>query len=160
MGESDQPEYPAVDAAFQFVVPSYQIMAGRFEAADTRLNSLTTTLLTMTTAVPVFAKAINPAVTFASGSFALGLIAAGVGLTLGVWGRNTGKLTVVDPMVLYRKSLWRTDPGFKKNAIGFAGQHFDDNAKAVERKGNVATAMVIAMVAELAAFAIWVSLWA
>jgi hypothetical protein len=159
MTDNDEPEYPAVDAAFEFVVPSYQIMAGRFEAADTRLNSLTTTLLTMTTAVPIFTKAINPAVSFVSGAFAVGLIAAGVGLTLGVLGRNTGKLTVVDPMVIYRKSLWRAEPSFKKNAIGFAGQHFDENAKAIEQKGTFATGMVIAMVAELLAFALWVSLW-
>jgi hypothetical protein len=36
----DQGSYPAVDVAYEFVLPSYQMLAVHFEAADNRLTTV------------------------------------------------------------------------------------------------------------------------
>ena len=55
----DQDKWPGVDAAFTFVVPSYQWMLTRFEAVDSRLQALQIVVLTVTTGAPTVAKAIS-----------------------------------------------------------------------------------------------------
>ena len=124
--ERDAPElsnsdWPAVDRAYDFVVPSYQILTGRFEAADTRLNNLITFLSTMLVGLPVLARTIRPDVTFNSplfiGAFVLLVTAAIAGMS----GRLSGRLILVDPSVLFRESLHESDWEFKKNALFFAG---------------------------------------
>ena len=56
--EVNPEEYPSVGLAYGFVQPSYQLLVSRFEAADTRLTALLTVVIGVTTAVPVFAKAV------------------------------------------------------------------------------------------------------
>ena len=62
-------KWPAVDRAYDFVLPSYQLLATRFEAADTRISALLTLTSTLTIAVPIFAKNVQPGISFASPTF-------------------------------------------------------------------------------------------
>ena len=106
--------WPGVNRAYDFVIPSYQLLAGRFEAADTRLTSLLTFISTLTLAVPIFVKNIRPDISFTSPFFLFGIMIFLLGAILGVIGRVTGGLMLPDPMVLYEKHLQSSEWEFKK----------------------------------------------
>lgn len=148
-------QWPAVNWAYDFVLPSYQLVAARYEAADTRLTNLLTLTSTLTLAVPVFAKNVQPGISFTSPWFLFGILIFLLGAVLGIIGRVTGSITLPDPMVIYDKSLQDSEWEFKKNQIYYAGENFDANVEVVLKKGNVAFCLTIALVLEVVAFVAW-----
>src|SRR5688572_13300512 len=106
--EANPDDFPAVDAAYGFVLPSYQLLTGRFEAADTRITTLLTLIVSITLGAPVFAKALRPGVSFEAPLFMGAVVAAILGVIVGMVSRVTGSLVLPDPMVMYEKSLHRT----------------------------------------------------
>ena len=149
--------WPSVDAAYGFVLPSYQLLAGRFEAADHRLTSLLSIASGLTLAAPILAKAVAPEITFTSRLFIGGLSLFAVIVVLGLVGRIIGVLTLPDPMVHYDTSLHEPEWIFKKNAIYFAGLHFESNANAIRRKANLAIAITLLLVVQILCFAFWIA---
>lgn len=59
-GTPDEERWPAVRRAYDFVLPSYQMLASRFEAADTRLTVIMNLAATLTLGAPLLAKSIRP----------------------------------------------------------------------------------------------------
>jgi hypothetical protein len=153
----DPAEYPAVDTAFDFVLPSYQFMLSRFESADTRLTALLTFTSTITLAVPLFAKNLNPTIDFHSPLFLLGVGAFLVGATAGVVGRSIGKLALPDPNVIFEKHLGWSNWEFKKNSIGYAGEAFEKNRKKIDKKYWLAMAATVLLLVEVALFSLWIA---
>jgi hypothetical protein len=152
---SEQDQWPAVETAYGFVLPSYQLLAARYEAADGRLTALITVATTITLGTPMFAKAIRPAVTFGVPVFVLAMAFAVTALIVAMAGRARGRIVLPNPGVLYRKSLAETDWTFKKNAIFYAGQHFDANAATVARKHLYETIASTLLTCEAFALIIW-----
>jgi len=150
-------KWPAVDRAYDFVLPSYQLLATRFEAADTRISALLTLTSTLTIAVPIFAKNVQPGISFASPYFLLGMMFFLLSSVLGIIGRVSGGVMLPDPMVFYNENLQESEWEFKKNQIYWAGENFFTNAQAIRQKGNVATAMTIGLLVEVLAFAAWLA---
>jgi hypothetical protein len=149
-------QWPAVDRAYDFVLPSYQLLAGRFEAADTRLTALLTLTATLTLAVPIFAKNVQPSISFASPFFVFGMVVFLVGAIVGIFGRIAGSLTLPDPMVIYQNSLSDSEWEFKKNQIYYAGQNFEANVHAIRKKGNTAIFITVALLLEVVFFVTWI----
>jgi hypothetical protein len=52
--------WPSVETAYHFVLPSYQMMVSRFDAADTRLTALLTMTSSLTLGAPILARAVDP----------------------------------------------------------------------------------------------------
>jgi hypothetical protein len=157
MTDDGNGKYPGVESAFAFVVPSYEIMATRYDAADARLGASITWTVSLTTAVPAIARLVAPQIRFDSAWFicAIGLFA--VAMVVGVWARIDGRLTVADPAVHYRKNLKESAWEFKKNAIYFAGRHMAKNADAIERKGAADTAVNVLLALQAALFVLWIA---
>jgi hypothetical protein len=152
----DPAEYPAVDTAFAFVLPSYQFMLSRFESADNRLTALLTFMSTITLAVPLFAKNLNPTIDFHSRLFLCGLGFFLVGSIAGVIGRSIGKLTLPDPNVIFEKHLGWSKWEFQKNSIGYAGDAFEKNRKKIDKKYWLALAITVSLLLEVALFSLWI----
>jgi hypothetical protein len=150
-------QYPAVDRAYEFVQPSYQLLAQRFESADTRLVNMATIACTLMLGLPVLGRAMRPDLSFAALPFVLAVASLTAASTLGIVGRLRGALTLVDPGVLYRKSLHESEWEFKKNAVFFAGQHFEANAAAIHEKRLIAVVMSAAMLGALLSAVIWLA---
>ena len=131
-----QHEYPAVPSAYDFVIPSYQWLVGRFDAADQRLTFLLGLISTLTLGAKMFATALRPDISFRSVWFISAIVLCLCAGTVGIRGRVNGRLRLSDPMVIYQKNLHHSEWAFKKNTIFFAGQHFNANAEAIRRKGN------------------------
>jgi hypothetical protein len=152
---NSQDEFQAVDAAYTFVVPSYQLLTSRFEAADNRLTHLLTLALSLALGAPTLAKAIRPELPLLAPLFIGALTLAAACVVLGIVGRVSGSIVLPDPSVIYEKSLRRTEHSFKMTQIYYAGENFNTNARAVRKKGNVATAMTVVLAWAIVLFIVW-----
>jgi hypothetical protein len=154
---NDQSAWPGVNRAYDFVLPSYQLLMARFEAADGRIQSMLTFAATITLGIPVFGKSINPGLSLASPWLWLAVVTFGCIAVIGVVGRAQGSLRLVDPGVLYEKWLHRSEWTFRKDMIHFAGQDFKDNADAIRHKGNCAVAMAALFIVMVFLFMGWLT---
>jgi hypothetical protein len=158
MTESTDPDkWPSLDIAYAFVLPSYQLLTGRFEAADSRIVSLITMASSLAPAGPVFAKAIRPNISFTSLWFITALVTFGVITFLGLLARIRGVLILPNPRILRQTALNKPEWRFKADALYLAGQHFDKNAHAINTKGNWSIALTALLVLEVGLFIVWIA---
>jgi hypothetical protein len=155
MPDSDEVKWPSVRAAYDFVIPSYNLLASRFEAADTRLTILLTFAATITLGAPILARAAREKIDFASPWFGLAIASFILSIGMGLVARVRGTLILPNPMKIYTESLHETEWAFRKNAIYFAGQHFSANAKAIRIKGNVADIAAALIILEILLLLTW-----
>jgi len=153
----DERTWPSVHEAYGFVLPSYQLLTSRFEAADTRLTALLTFGATVTLGVPLFAKTVRPDAAFGSPWFVAGILFFICAAAFGIVGRTTGAITLVNPMILYTDGLHKSPWLFKKDAIFRAGEHFRVNVAAVAAKGTYAMIVTVALMCEVMTFAVWLA---
>jgi hypothetical protein len=154
---AEDPRWPGVHRAYDFVMPSYQMLMSRFEAADNRLTAMLALASTLTLGAPLLAKSLNPNVSFNSAWFRLGVGLFIVLVIVGLVGRSRGRLVLPNPRIIYERSLHENEWSFKKNAIYFAGQHFDQNAVAIRTKGNFALAVTLVFLGEVLTLLAWVA---
>jgi hypothetical protein len=152
---AEKAAWPAVDTAFAFVLPSYQLLVSRFEAADSRIVSLVTMASSVTFAAPVLVRSVRPTVSLSSGWFLAALTLFAAIVACGLVARITGVLTLPNPSVLYETALGKSDWRFKIDAIYFSGQHFDANAKAINAKGNWSIVLTVLVVLEVVLLMVW-----
>ena len=152
-------KYPSVELAYEFVIPSYELARSRLESVERRIEGLLTYIATITLAIPV----VTIAIAKESGQLdvlgwqAVGALSCFAAATLlGMVGRQVGEITLVDPTKLYEKTLSYTHWEFQKNAIYFAGEHFEKNRSLIACKSRLGDIMVGLLVAE----AIFGLLWA
>lgn len=148
-------KWPAIDAAYSFVLPSYQMLTGRFEAADRHISSLLTIASSLTFAGPILARSIRPEISFTSPWFVCALVVFGMIVLCGLYARMKGNLLLPNPRVLYERSLAKPEWKFKVDALYFAGCHFDANAHAVNVKGNWAIGLTSLLVLEVVLLVAW-----
>jgi hypothetical protein len=153
----DANRWPGVNAAYDFVLPSYQMLVGRFEAADNRLTALLTFASGITLGFPVFARSVNPSASFSSPWFIAGMLLFLCAAAFGVWGRATGAVTIPNPAVLFNENLHKNDWAFKKDQLFRAGQHFGANVSAIERKGAFGMVVTVAVLLEIIMFVTWLA---
>lgn len=154
---SDEEKYPGVSVAYDFVGPSYQLLAMRLEAHVGRLQTLMQFAATITLGFPVLAKAMNEKILFWSAPFvgAVGFFI--VLMIVGIVARDTGTLVVVDPSRLYENSLHLTPHALKQDLVYFAGQHFRNNNATIVRKSNYGRVMSALLLAEVLSLVWWVA---
>ncbi len=151
----DETLYPAIDAAFTLVIPSYQMVLSRLEATDTRLTALLTLSFQLTLGLPAFAKAVRPALRFSSALFIVALGLFVIIALLGVVARSLSAVALPNPRKIYRSSLHLKEATFKREILYFAGEAFDANASLVRRKGNAAAAMTGLLFLEVLCLVAW-----
>ncbi len=153
-----QPEqYPGVEPAQAFVLPSYQWMVTRVEAADSRIQAVVTFVATLTLAVPALGKAVRPWISFDSHWFVGAMLVALGTAVIGVTARTRGALVLPNPRVLYEQWLHLSPWEFQKDAIFFAGKHFDANARLVRAKALAVAVMAGLVVLELLLLVAWLA---
>ena len=130
--------WPGIATAYDFVLPSYQWMIARLDAADNRIQTL---LVFAASLMAVVAAIRTSNATFNSMLFILAVIPFVLLIALGAFARSWGALTLPDPAVHYNKWLHYPECEFKKNAIDYAGRHFYANSRLINKKGTIVTAM-------------------
>ena len=146
---------PGLDLAYGFVQPSYQWLLSRFEAGNTRLQTMQTVIAGVSLAVPAFARLLDKTVSFADARFVFAVVAFLTAMVVGVVGRQTGTVRLVHPKALRDSWLRLPAAQFKYNALGWAAEHFDRNAAAVEGKWRYAWAIFTLFLIELVLLLSW-----
>jgi hypothetical protein len=152
---TDEEKWPSVDVAYGFVLPSYQLLVGRFEAADNRIASLMTLASSVMVAVPILARAVTPDISFRSPWFIAALVVFALIMVCGLVARIKGVLVLPNPGIIHATGLSKPEWKFKADALHISGQHFDANARAINAKGNWS----IWLTALLALQIVWLVAW-
>jgi hypothetical protein len=157
MNEKPEDKWPSVHLAYEFVKPSYDWLQKRLDAVNARIEFLLTFSSSVTIAAPIFVKALYADVNFWSSWFIATLCIFVVIALVGLIGRMSGGLKLVSPQKLYDQWLNWSEWEFKKNAIYWAGKHFEYNASLVRRKANFAIGMSVLLVLEVVFIVTWVA---
>ncbi|MEX2237279.1 MAG: hypothetical protein WEB00_07075 [Dehalococcoidia bacterium] len=158
MAEGGQPgdeQFPGVDRAYDFVLPSYQWALQRFEAIDSRLQTLQTFSATLTIASPVIVATVVDEPDFRSAWFGLAIASFVLLVATSALARAWGAITVANPAELDRAWLDYSENEFKRNAIYWAGQHFEANARVTYWKGWALNLMTALFLAEMLLLLVW-----
>ena len=147
-------DMPGLNLAYDYVQPSYQWLLSRFEAGNTRLQTMQAVVASVSLAVPAFAKLLDQALSFADARFVLAAGAFLAAMAVGVVGRQTGAVRLAHPRGL-RDWLTLPEAQFKYNALYWAGEHFDHNVAAIERKWRCAGAVLALFLVELVLLVSW-----
>ena len=141
-----------IDLAYLIALDSYKAAEKRFEAMDSKIQSALTFGMSVTAFIAVASSALKltPNVIW----FFSGIVVFIVGVILSCVAKHGGTLTVVTPKTLHQKWMKMEEVEFKKTYIYFAGQHLDENAKAINWKHNWLMFSYGVFVLEIACFLI------
>ena len=149
-------QYPSVDLAYEFTKPSYDWMITRFEAINSKIQGLLTFAATITVVIPIIAKAIFSDMNFSSPWFYLAMAAFVVLTITGIIGLRKGSISLLSPRILYDQYLHYSHWEFKQMVIYWAGEHFNENKKRIDKKAYYRDAMTILLLAEIIGICLWI----
>ena len=86
----------------------------------------------------------------------MGLGAFAVTMVVGLLTVTLGKITFVNPGILFDRLLDRSEQEFQNDMLAYAGNHYSNNQKLVDRKGHGATVLGVVFVVEVACFFVWI----
>lgn len=150
-------QFPGVDRAYDFVVPSYSWSLERLAAADKRLQDILTYSAAATFAAPAIVKTLAPAAELVTAWFVVGLaIFVGIGI-LGSAVRIWGMVNLVTPAILYDQWLGKDEWTFKKDMVFFAGEAMRRNRTIINRRGYTADLLSVAFAFEVLCFVLGIA---
>ena len=156
-GQDDTPEkLPGVETAYEFIIPSYQLVERRMQAADAQIRGLQAFAATLAVAATVLAGGLNRQVEFGSPWLWVALGAFVAIVVIGAIANVLGNFTFISPNRLFEDWLWRDTWQFKKDLLAFAGEDFDKNVSGVNLKGNAAILMTGLFVLETVCLVVWI----
>ena len=148
-------DYPSVELAYEHVAQAYEYAIRRLDAVDGRIQTMQTFAVTLTLAVPAFARAAFGTVDASSVWFVLAIAAFIALVSIGVVARSMGHISLVDPSVLFEKYLDCRPWEFKKDMIFFAGEHARANHKLIRKKGRAVSWMTALFLLETVLLVVW-----
>lgn len=148
--------WPSVETAYEFVRPCYDWAQSRLDAIDSRIQTLLAFAASITTVIPVFVTSVMQAPNFKSTWFFLALATFLAIAVVGIIARSCGGLKLVSPQKLYEGWLHYSEWEFKKNAIYWAGQHFESNRSIINTKAILANIMMILFFVQGLFWFLWV----
>lgn len=154
----DKEAYPGVDLAYEFVLPSYDWARDRLDSINGRLQAMQGFAVTVTLAVPVFARSVTGnGIDFGSGWFMGAMLTFLVLMVVGLVARARGTLALLDPHVLYEHYLEWGPWEFRKNVLYWAGEHAQLNHDLVIEKGKAINWMTGLFIAESLLLVLWIA---
>lgn len=150
--------WPSVRLGFQLVLPSYEWMLSRFEAARSGIQGLITLATTVTVATPLLARTLSEDIDFASPLFVIAMAVYLGNVCVSLRGLSRSGLLLIHPRLVYDKWLSKSEWEFMKTALYFAGDDFDFNRRIVERVANARLVSALLLAIELALVTCWMVL--
>jgi hypothetical protein len=154
--EAPEATWPGVHLAYEFVGLSYAWILQRLDAIDSRIQTLQAFAASVTLAAPILAASVIKDVDFRSPWFILALCVFVALVVVGAAARASGSVKLISPQVLYDQWLHYPEWEFKKNAVYWAGQHFDANRSLVNNKARAALGMTALLLIEVGLLLAWV----
>ena len=156
-GSSPEDRWPSVPFAYDFVVPSYQLMATRLEAIDSRIQGIQTFAATLTLGVPIVGQSIRRDIHYTSAWFIGVLVVFASIVVLSFVARTRGHLQMASPRLIYERTLHLSEWEFKRDVMYMAGQHFDGNVALINQKGCVGNWLSALVLIETILAACWIA---
>jgi hypothetical protein len=157
MDDELRSKWPSIEHAYGLVLPSYQWMLSRFEAADSRIQTLQTFIVSVTFGLVAVLKTISDDLQFNSLFFITAMGFALIALAVGAVGRSLGAPMLADPTVFYERWLHKSESEFKKDLLYFAGEHFTKNRSAILKKSRISLLMTLLFLVELGVLLFWIA---
>ena len=154
--EPSEATWPAVHVAYDFVGSSYASIMQRLDAANSHLETLQTFAASITLAAPILAASVVKDVDFRSPGFVSALSIFTAVIVIGAVARVRGTVELITPQVLYDHWLHYSEWEFKKNAVYWAGRHFDASRSVVNNKARAAFGMTVLLLLEMGLLLAWV----
>ena len=154
--ESGDEEYPSLEHAYGFVLPSIEWTFQRFAAIDARIRQITGLIATVTAAIPIAAKALDDGVDLRSvwliASVGLGLF----GIVFGAVAQTLGslKMLMVEPMAKH-DHLRRPSTAYRLDVLAKAGEVQRANKRRVNCRAWLASSLGVMLAVELLLFVVW-----
>ena len=149
-----QSSYPALEVAYDLVLPSYEWALRRLDAIDARLRHIATLAASITAAVPVAMGALTDYVIF-SPWFVAGVAIGVATIVLSTYAQTAGGLILVDPAKV-RPALTKTPDEFRDYLVYYAGCHRARNGKVINSRGYWAMGLSGLVALEIALLTVWV----
>lgn len=147
--------WPSVAKAHEFVLPSYNWMIARVEAADSRIHNLGAFIATVSLAVPTLNRGLTSQLDFGSIWFVSAMVLALAAIIIAVFARSAGAILLPSPGNLYKTSLHLSEHEFQLDQIYFAGDAFEKNRALVKGKADAVAWMSGCFVLELVSLLLW-----
>jgi len=149
--------YPGVDEACDWAKLSYSWTLQRLDAVDSRIQNLQAFSASVALAGFAVSGALDGDVDFKSAWLLMALAGFAVIVVAGAAVRAWGNVTLPSPRVLYEQWLAKPEWDFKKDAVYFAGEHFEANRRLINRKGWTADALTIVLALQTVALSVWIA---
>ncbi len=149
-------EQPGLRLAYEFVIPSYQWTITRSEAVHARIQNLLGFAAALTVGAPVFGRAIWNHLSANSTWFILAAGAFVLTAVVGLVASRLGDIVLMDPAALCKEWLVLSEADFRRNAVEWAGKHFDESFKWINRKGIALKVMTLLFLAETGFLVVWI----
>jgi hypothetical protein len=147
--------WPATDAAFEFVRPSYDLVLKRLDTVEMRIRAILTLAATLTLAAPVFIPSFAGAREPLSVWFVGALVTFGLIGWCGLGPPSRGHVRIISPRYLFERTLHLPAAEFKRLALRTAGEDFDANIALVDHHGNLADRMGALLILEAVLLTCW-----
>ncbi len=154
-GALDSQAYPATEAAYSLVLPSYQWMLSRYEAADSRLQAFAAFISAFGFAALVFIRSITDSPDYGSPWFFSALGALSLALMVALVGRLRGSITLANPMTVWEEYLDVQPDEFMRDQLHWAGVHFNNNQQVIRAKFYSGMAAVLLFLVGTALLTVW-----
>ncbi|MDM7994653.1 MAG: hypothetical protein QUT30_03095 [Acidobacteriota bacterium] len=139
--KEDLREYPGVALAYPIALESYQWAVKRFDAIDSKIQTMLGLGISFTLAAPIAFSALR--LQTHNGWFIAAICLFIFAFAAGIIGRIKGRLMIITPAVLYNDWLHFPEAEFQKNLIFFAGQHLNANIHLIALKQRFLVASTI-----------------
>ena len=153
-------DYPSIDLAYEVSLRTYDWAISRLQDVERRIDNLLRLGLTGTIALPIIAQAITKEskdlIEYATWPVGVAFVLFVLALSLGVLARRHGRITLINPKLLYDKQISKEPWDFKRQIIYFAGKTHITNAKLIESKSTCADIVAVLFGVELVFGAIWI----
>ena len=159
--ENDQPEraeWPSVDLAYGIVAPSYDWIQARFDSVERRIQTFLGFTATLTLGLPALVIAVENDADVTSWWFIAAMTTAVLTLAIGIAAKLVSGATGIwflSPANLYERWLHYSEWEFKKNAIYWAGRHFEANVSRINTMGWLLTGMTFLFALEVIFLLVW-----
>lgn len=158
---SDPDINPSLELAYEFILPTYELVVRRLESAERRIDNMMTFIITLTTALGAAGIAIvglsdkTPSVFLDSAAY-IAITFFAINLVSGIYLRQMGGVEIFDLRYLLSEEIGRPADKFKATALRTAGMNIANVQSLINRKSGGTTFMLVPLLIEVSAAALWI----
>lgn len=151
--ENTEQNYPSLELAYPLAIASYDSIIKRIDALDGRIQTLMSFAVTVCLAVPVFGRTQN--ITLNSRWFISGMALLTGAIMLSTYARFYGSIGVLNPVILYQKTLHLPQEQFKVDIVHAAAKAYENNKSVLKNRWRLSVLAAVIFALALLMLVVW-----